>query len=1113
MTLLPAVAQPVSEFSNVLDENQRTELNRLAAVPDTDAILVFTAQLDSSSRHRRGRSFASRLHTTLLAVRNFCTVVDVFVSSHPEIAALVWGSVRLTMLVISNYTSYYEATSDLFMRIGRLCPLFDECLILYQQSRRLQERLVDFHTTIVHCCKHVVEAVRRPWREQILRTFWNSFEQEFKPDIDRIQTCSDWVKEEIALAQAQADFLEREEESNNRSTTQRLLSQINRNVTRTRHSQRQVTERKTQKRRQQLLTSLSTYDYLRFFKQSLLKQYDKTSDWIFQTPEFQGWLDGTAPLLCCFGKIGSGKTVATASVIRHILSEKGSGSDVSFFFVESGNRESLRADTIIRSILRQRLTSAHISPQIMEGLEQLDSFNGLGEYVNLLRIVMLPPTPSYIVIDGLDECEKQDRYRLLAALSQLIDSREHIRLFLSSRHSLHWEIRKTLKSYKFISMDCPSGHDAISMFINDIVRNKIDNEELRIGDPSLEEDIKLTLARGAQGMFLWVTFQLDEICAQHCDKDIRDTLDDLPKSLADIYCRVLRRIIARGHGRAAQKVFSWLSVSTRLMSLSQLREAIAIEIGQQYSKPETLYNDMENITSWCENLVQVDEEHQLVQFAHTTIMKFFIEETLDPTLTEFHIDVHEVDHDVGEKCITYLNFNDFRREVSRRAKPMVLPDSSRLIQSALGSTSKSASLLTKLRPGLASRPVDLSYLQSLTVKHSTGHRSVSLAHPFLDYASTNWILHTRTFRKEKSKTWALWERMIIDGHPMAIPLWGDNTFDANGHILDWAYDARHYALIRLINDSGQLAEHRASHIIINSVRDSEVEILGILNGLGSTSRIDTTLIAMTTVETLSIEGNKSMVGLLYDTKKVDINARDDRGMTPLSRAAAYGDGAVVRALLNNIEGLNLDAEDNEGNTPLMHAVKSGYKTITKFLLAEGFNPNARDARGQTSLHHAAVNGYETIVQILLTADSVQPNTRDHIGMTPLSCAVWFGHGNIVRLLLSDDRVDPNTLDDDGRTALWWAASNGETETVEILFAVEGTDAYLRDFSGTTPHMVASLKGHEAIVNIFERRPSQWTVVAARANRDLASSFKLDEWYRRPPQVARTAGSSVILKDS
>ncbi|KAI0905239.1 hypothetical protein F4823DRAFT_611766, partial [Ustulina deusta] len=369
-------------------------------------------------------------------------------------------------------------------------------------------------------------------REQLSQAFWNSFEQEFKPDIENIQRCSNHVKEEIALAQAQADSqeqqlqaLEREKASINRSRARRFYLRTDGSLDQMREWKMQSDARKTQKRRQQLLDALSTYNHLRLLKQSRLMRYRNTSNWICQTSEFHRWVDGVVPLLCCFGKIGSGKTITTASVIDHILSEQGSDCFISFFFVESGNQESLSAGTILRSILRQRLDSTEISQEVTNGLGRIKSFSGLDEFVALLRIVTLPPRVFYIVIDGLDECEKPDCDMLLKALSSLAIVGGSIRLFFSCRDSLRGGIRREFTAFESLSMDCPPAHHDISMFIEDIVKEKIQNNELSIGDPSLEQDIKRALSKGAQGMFLWVTFQLYEICAQHCDKDIRNVLE------------------------------------------------------------------------------------------------------------------------------------------------------------------------------------------------------------------------------------------------------------------------------------------------------------------------------------------------------------------------------------------------------------------------------------------------------------------------------------------------------------------------------------------------------------------------------------------------------------
>lgn len=89
----------INDFQGILTLDQRRELQAVKTVPDADAVLVFTAQLDAKTSNRRGPSLASRVYSVLQSVRDFSAIVDTYVSSHPEIAALVWGSVKLTMLV------------------------------------------------------------------------------------------------------------------------------------------------------------------------------------------------------------------------------------------------------------------------------------------------------------------------------------------------------------------------------------------------------------------------------------------------------------------------------------------------------------------------------------------------------------------------------------------------------------------------------------------------------------------------------------------------------------------------------------------------------------------------------------------------------------------------------------------------------------------------------------------------------------------------------------------------------------------------------------------------------------------------------------------------------
>jgi hypothetical protein len=91
--------EALEDFQKILTEDQRAALKEIKSIPDADAVLVFTAKLDSSSQQRKGRSIATRLYSVLQSVRDFSAVIDTFVSSNPETAALIWGSVKLTIQV------------------------------------------------------------------------------------------------------------------------------------------------------------------------------------------------------------------------------------------------------------------------------------------------------------------------------------------------------------------------------------------------------------------------------------------------------------------------------------------------------------------------------------------------------------------------------------------------------------------------------------------------------------------------------------------------------------------------------------------------------------------------------------------------------------------------------------------------------------------------------------------------------------------------------------------------------------------------------------------------------------------------------------------------------
>ncbi|RKK23692.1 hypothetical protein BFJ66_g17403 [Fusarium oxysporum f. sp. cepae] len=216
-------------------------------------------------------------------------------------------------------------------------------------------------------------------------------------------------------------------------------------------------------------------------------------------------------------------------------------------------------------------------------------------------------------------------------------------------------------------------------------------------------------------------------------------------------------------------------------------------------------------------------------------------------------------------------------------------------------------------------------------------------------------------------------------------------------------------------------------------------------------------------------GHETVVKLLLDTGKVDVNTRDTlHGQTPLWRAAAGGYEGIVKLLLN-IGEVDVDAKDPIGRTPLSWAAKRGYKDIVKLLLDTGnVDVNARDTVfGWTPLSRAIEKGDEGIVKLLLGTGNVDLDAKDRNGQTPLWGAAERGHEGIVKRLLDTGNLDVNARDTrHGQTPLSWAGERGNEGIVKLLLDTGNIDVDAKDPMGRTPLLWAAKQGYEGIVKLL-----------------------------------------------
>ncbi|KAL7786099.1 hypothetical protein V8C43DRAFT_290502 [Trichoderma afarasin] len=947
----------IFEFQRVLTDDQQRELQGIKMVPDAIAVLVFTAELDSLNRNRKGRSIASRLHSVLQSVRDFSAAVEAVDSTHLGIASILWGSVKLTMLVTVKSDTYDEALSKFFMDLGGLCPKWMDYQIFYSSSPRLQDALYDFYASLIRCCKRTVDTVQSSWSGYIFNSPQESLDGGFQQDAEDIERHSKYVKDALSLAKTEALYQNQQLQSlkggvdSKKGKRPKTFRRKGDRHDKMESWQAQSDERQARERKQRLLDSLSTHDYLTPFKLSCRKRYSGTLEWLFQTEEFDMWINSWRfPLLWCSGKIGSGKTILAASVIEKLLTEK-RGPDVfiGFFFIRFDDRQSLNAEVILRSIIRQMLDISSIYKRVETSLEnmQLSFASTINEISKLLQKMVAEFKTVYIVIDGLDECSKPERHDLLETLRSIVHIGPKIKLFIGGRDSVSREVQRTFPTLQQVSMDCLSARSDIAAYVEGIVREKLNDEELIVGDPDLIEDIKVALSEGADGMFLWVVFQVNELCLQHCDEDIRKAIRNFPKDLEKTFNRAIDRIVSLGNENTAKQIFRWVAAAKEPLSLDQLEEIIFVEIGQEYSKRERQSNGISHISSWCENLVYVNEELKTVQFVHQTVQQFLTGNFSGSRHTQFYINVEDTDHYLGEICVTYLNFNNFNTTLARRQQPLPLLAPIAMAGTALRPQWKtifSIPALLKLNLDTRGGSAASSAIEALGnfQREDTREQNEKLhvGHPFLKYASVHWILHTATFQIGKSQTWGLWEKMIVQGHELVKKPWTEKSFsECIPTMIEWSQRVQHYALIRLIQLMGLLSSADRERLMRNAAHKGDMIMLNIvLEGEEPGSMIDEA--CMVAIQCGHLDALDRFLA-----------ARAD-GETALQAAAHSGHQKLITRIL---------AAGVDGQIALQAVARSGRYAAAKSLLDAGVD-------GQPALHAAIESRDLKAIMILLAAN-------------------------------------------------------------------------------------------------------------------------------------------------
>jgi ankyrin repeat protein len=169
--------------------------------------------------------------------------------------------------------------------------------------------------------------------------------------------------------------------------------------------------------------------------------------------------------------------------------------------------------------------------------------------------------------------------------------------------------------------------------------------------------------------------------------------------------------------------------------------------------------------------------------------------------------------------------------------------------------------------------------------------------------------------------------------------------------------------------------------------------------------------------------------------KADLDARDQRGATPLMHAAAFGNVETLRILLD--AGADVNARNRVDATALLWA--SGQPDKARLLIERGADVNIQSKQGRTPLMVAASRRGNAAIVALLLSKGAEVNARDRVRASALNLAALTGDVEMMRLLLAKG-ADTKVADGIGRYSLIAAGVSHSPGAVQLLLQ-NGADVH------------------------------------------------------------------------
>ncbi|KAI4598575.1 hypothetical protein KJ359_002988 [Pestalotiopsis sp. 9143b] len=366
------------------------------------------ANLQARQHSQRRLQNLNRLEPFLEAIEQYGKVVSTFYRD-TNIVAFIWGPLKFLLQTTSIVDTAFSEVLNAYENLGDALPLLEQYRDLFRNQRHMSRNLEKIYDDILEFQRIILRYFQQPLWQKVFAESWKTCKFRFSGIIRNIAQLRSLIESQATPAQVEQ--------------FQEIMQQSQR------VEDGQLNEQDSQRNRD-VLTWLRPPKVHEDHDIFVTKRasYPATGQWLLANTLFEEWFDPRfptiPPLLWLSGIPGAGKTMLASMVVQKARELKPAPT-VLYFYCKHDDPERNNFVALGRSLLSQFLSHDNeLLPTFYQKFCRSGdaALSSPGMVEELLTLAFGNCKSAYIILDGLDECPRDQRKIITQWFRHLIEN-------------------------------------------------------------------------------------------------------------------------------------------------------------------------------------------------------------------------------------------------------------------------------------------------------------------------------------------------------------------------------------------------------------------------------------------------------------------------------------------------------------------------------------------------------------------------------------------------------------------------------------------------------------------------------------------------------------------